>query len=190
MVNDTRVVEKNPNGPIVTVADFCEPVVDRDVFDRVQHLRRVRVGVFPALRAGSDEPGKLIAAVGLTLKYLLTGLCGAGAAARRCGRARPGTRRRRARRMRTCMPPARGRCGGVRQRPGRSRGPPARGGRRRLRFPPVPAPGRTGPGARGIPTSSRPRQANQRHPAPPNRTRGAIREAELRELGERLTGGP
>lgn len=87
VVNDTRVVEKNPDGPIVTVTDFCTPVVDRAVFDRVQHLRSVRSECSRARRAESDEPGKLIApqARGLTLKYLLTGLV-------RCGRCRSSMR--------------------------------------------------------------------------------------------------
>ena len=35
VVNDTRVVERNPDGPLVTVIEFCKAVVDREVFDRV-----------------------------------------------------------------------------------------------------------------------------------------------------------
>lgn len=82
IVNDMRIIERNPDGPLVVIDDFCEPVVDREVFDRVQQLRDIRSSQTRASRVKdeSDEPVKLIAPQGrgLTLKYLLTGLVRCG----------------------------------------------------------------------------------------------------------------
>jgi DNA invertase Pin-like site-specific DNA recombinase len=82
VVNDTRVVEANPDGALV-VPEFCEPLVSRELFDRVQRLRQVRAERIRAARQAAKEEGpqKRIAPQvrGLTLKYLLTGLA-------RCGR--------------------------------------------------------------------------------------------------------
>ena len=77
IVNDTRVVEPNPNGPEV-IKDFCQPVVDRDLFDRVQELKnaRSRAILEARSRAADDGPTKLIApqSRGLVLKNILSGL--------------------------------------------------------------------------------------------------------------------
>jgi DNA invertase Pin-like site-specific DNA recombinase len=191
VVNDTRVIEKNPDGPVVTVPDFCEPVVDRDLFDRVQHLRSVRSECSRARRAGADEPGKLIAPQGrgLTLKYLLTGLV-------RCGCCRSSMRpipsRHETKTNKTyaythyaCPRAGAGACDNGRYvREDHLRA--AVIGRLRARlFPPPDEPDRVPAWFPDL--VARVRQELERHRAT-EPDRGAIREAELRELCERLAG--
>jgi DNA invertase Pin-like site-specific DNA recombinase len=84
VVNDTRVVELNLEGPEL-IPEFCAPIVSAELFERVQQQRRARSEQIRRSRqqkAGAEEqgPGKLIApqARGLTLKYLLTGLVRCG----------------------------------------------------------------------------------------------------------------
>jgi DNA invertase Pin-like site-specific DNA recombinase len=82
VVNDTRVVEPNPDGAEL-VPDFCPALVSVELYERVQRLRRARGEQIRAARRDRDEgagPAKLIApqARGLTLKYLLTGLVRCG----------------------------------------------------------------------------------------------------------------
>jgi hypothetical protein len=77
VVNDTRVIEPNPDGAEV-IPGFCPPIIDFELFERVQRLRRARGEQVKRSRAAATpgpEP-KLIAPQGrgLTLKYLLTGL--------------------------------------------------------------------------------------------------------------------
>lgn len=81
VVNDTRVVEANPDGGEV-VPGFCDPLVSQELFDRVQRLRDARAARIQASRQkNAAAPAKRITPQvrGLTLKYLLTGLV-------RCGR--------------------------------------------------------------------------------------------------------
>jgi DNA invertase Pin-like site-specific DNA recombinase len=77
VVNDTRVIEPNPDGAEV-ISDFCPPLVGVELFDRVQQLRRARGSAIRECRrqAADQVPPKLIApqARGMTLKYLLSGL--------------------------------------------------------------------------------------------------------------------
>ncbi len=77
VVNDTRVVEPNPDGAEV-VPDFCPPLVSAELFQQVQKLREVRARQIRRSRRkeAAESPPKLIAPQGrgLTLKYLLTGL--------------------------------------------------------------------------------------------------------------------
>jgi DNA invertase Pin-like site-specific DNA recombinase/DNA-binding CsgD family transcriptional regulator len=77
VVNDTRVVEANPDGAEL-IRGFCPAIVSVELFDRVQQVRRLRGARIKELRQApeADDPPKLIApqAPGLTLKYLLTGL--------------------------------------------------------------------------------------------------------------------
>jgi DNA invertase Pin-like site-specific DNA recombinase len=79
VVNDTRVVELNPDGPEL-LPGFCPPIVSVALFERVQELRRLRGEQIKRIRKAreldSGEAPKLIApqGQGLTLKYLLTGL--------------------------------------------------------------------------------------------------------------------
>jgi site-specific DNA recombinase len=89
VVNDTRVVEPNPDGPEL-IPDFCTPLVPVDLFERVQQLfqaRSARVEEQRRPATDADSPAKLITpqARGLTLKYLLTGLA-------RCGSCRASMR--------------------------------------------------------------------------------------------------
>jgi DNA invertase Pin-like site-specific DNA recombinase len=80
VVNDTRVVEANPDGPEL-IPGFCPPLVSVELYERVQRQRQARGEQIRRSRrrevgTGQEGPGKLIApqARGLTLKYLLTGL--------------------------------------------------------------------------------------------------------------------
>jgi DNA invertase Pin-like site-specific DNA recombinase len=82
VVDDTRVIERNPDGPEV-LPGFCAPLVDADLFERVQDLRRARSERNRECRraaAAAATTEKLIApqSRGLTLKYLLTGLVRCG----------------------------------------------------------------------------------------------------------------
>jgi DNA invertase Pin-like site-specific DNA recombinase len=90
VVNDTRVIEANPDGPEL-IASFCTPIVSVELYERVQQMRRFRGDQIKRSRApalpDADQPAKLIApqAPGLALKYLLTGLV-------RCGNCRASMR--------------------------------------------------------------------------------------------------
>jgi DNA invertase Pin-like site-specific DNA recombinase len=82
VVNDTRVVEPNPDGAEV-IADFCPAIVGADLFERVQHLREARSQQIQQSRrrqrdAGSADKWIQPQSRGLTLKYLLTGLVRCG----------------------------------------------------------------------------------------------------------------
>src|SRR5262249_33441648 len=81
VVNDTRVVEPNPDGAEV-IPGFCQPLVSAELFERVQRLRQARSQLILRSRKKGQEaaPAKLIApqSRGLTLKYLLTGLLRCG----------------------------------------------------------------------------------------------------------------
>jgi DNA invertase Pin-like site-specific DNA recombinase/DNA-binding CsgD family transcriptional regulator len=75
IVNDTRVIEPNPDGAEI-IADFCEAIVSVELFERVQQLRQVRGAQVKRSREKKDATAKFIApqAPGLALKYPLTGL--------------------------------------------------------------------------------------------------------------------
>ena len=187
VVNDTRVVEPNPDGPL-EVKDFCAPAV----FDRVRDLHAARSARTLALRAArAAGPAGLIAPQGrgLTLKYLLTGLV-------RCGRCRssmrPNSSRHTTKTGRTyaythyaCPRAGAGGCANgryVREDHLRE----AVVGRLRARlFPPPGEPG-------GVPDwfpelVARVRQECDRHHAA-GPDRATARDAELRDLGDRLAG--
>jgi hypothetical protein len=81
VVDDRRVIERNPEEEVIRVPNFCEPLVSREVWDAVQEIRRVRSErTRRARQAKRDNDGKSIAAVapGLALAYLPSGLvcCG------------------------------------------------------------------------------------------------------------------
>lgn len=81
VIDDRRVVERNPEDQFVRVPNFCAPLVSREDWEAVQELRRARSERSRLARqAKKDEGGKQIAAVtpGLSLSYLLSGLvcCG------------------------------------------------------------------------------------------------------------------
>jgi DNA invertase Pin-like site-specific DNA recombinase len=84
VVNDTRVVEKNPDGAEL-IPGFCTPLISVELFQQVQRLLEARGEQVKTSRqakqaAAGDGPAKLIApqARGLTLRYLLTGLARCG----------------------------------------------------------------------------------------------------------------
>jgi DNA invertase Pin-like site-specific DNA recombinase len=81
VVDDRRVIERNPEDEVVRVPGFCEPLVSREAWDAVQGIRRVRSErARRARQARKDHGGKQIAAVtpGLALTYLLSGLVRCG----------------------------------------------------------------------------------------------------------------
>lgn len=94
IVNDTRVIEKNPDGAEV-IADFCPALVSQEQFQRIHELRQARSEQIRRSRETPiDDTPKLIApqARGLTLKYLLSGLLRCGHC-RACLRTVPSGRR-------------------------------------------------------------------------------------------------
>jgi DNA invertase Pin-like site-specific DNA recombinase len=81
VVDDRRVIEKNPAGEVLRVPDFCEPLVPREVWEAVQQMRQQRSArAKQARQARKTASGKQIAAVtpGLALNYLLSGLVRCG----------------------------------------------------------------------------------------------------------------
>jgi site-specific DNA recombinase len=81
--DDTRWVEKNPECDILRVADFCEPLISRQLWDAVQGPRRARSEALKRSRARDDDGKQLSAVVpGITLTYPLSGLLRCG----ECGR--------------------------------------------------------------------------------------------------------
>ncbi len=80
VVDDRRVLEKNPDDRVTRIEGFCEPLVGADVWDRVQHLRTARSAAGRNARAAAQGPEKHIAPLvpGVALKYPLSGLvvCG------------------------------------------------------------------------------------------------------------------
>lgn len=83
VVNDTRVIEPNPDGAEL-VPNFCTPLISVELYERVQHLRKRRADQIQQSRQPvTTEPGsgaKMIAPQtrGLALKFLLTGLVRCG----------------------------------------------------------------------------------------------------------------
>jgi DNA invertase Pin-like site-specific DNA recombinase len=79
VVNDTRVIEPNPDG-VELIPNFCPPLIGVDLYERVGRIRRTRGEQIRNVRSGrgvdNATSAKLIApqARGLTLNYLLSGL--------------------------------------------------------------------------------------------------------------------
>ncbi|MBL8792400.1 MAG: recombinase family protein [Planctomycetia bacterium] len=81
IINDTRVLQANPQEEWLRVPDFCDSIVPVELWDRVQALRQQRRQQIIAGRQRQDNTdGKQIAppAPGLALKYLLSGLVRCG----------------------------------------------------------------------------------------------------------------
>ena len=82
VVNDARVIERNSEKEFERVSGFCEPLVEIEVFQRVQALKQARSAAAAAARAAQGRPSdeKLIEPVsrGLVLNHLLTGLVRCG----------------------------------------------------------------------------------------------------------------
>lgn len=88
--DEVRVCESNDPRKIMIVNQFCEPIVSRELWDRVQTVRNSRRKTFGQARDQQAEPDKLIRPLvsGVGLKHLLSGLarCGeCGAAMRPIG---------------------------------------------------------------------------------------------------------
>jgi len=77
IVDDTRVVERNAEEDMLRVPDFCEPIIDRELWEQVQAVRQMRRDrIAEARRRKAEANGKLIEppAPGVSVKYLLSGL--------------------------------------------------------------------------------------------------------------------
>jgi len=77
IVDDQRVIEPNLAEDVIRVPDFCEPLVSRELWERVQAVRQARREAAAKARSrNAEDDGKQIKAPapGMTLKYLLTGL--------------------------------------------------------------------------------------------------------------------
>lgn len=88
VINDTRVLQENPEAEWLRVPDYCEPIVSQEVWDVVQAPRQKRRDqVRERRRRKENDDGKQIAppTPGLPLKYLLGGLV-------RCGRCKAAMR--------------------------------------------------------------------------------------------------
>lgn len=79
IINDVRRVRKHEDRDILRVPEFCEPLVERELWDRVQTLLGIRSEATKRRRKQA-ETGKQIEALapGLALKYLLSGLVRCG----------------------------------------------------------------------------------------------------------------
>jgi DNA invertase Pin-like site-specific DNA recombinase len=80
-IEDRRVRQRNDTGDVIRVEGFCDPLVERAIWERVQELRRARAQRITAVRAARKRAGvKSIVAVapGLALKYPLSGLVRCG----------------------------------------------------------------------------------------------------------------
>lgn len=83
IVNDVRRVRKHEERDVLRVPNFCEPIIERALWDRVQAQLDIRSDVMKRRRK-KPESGKQIEALapGLALKYLLSGLVRCGSCRR------------------------------------------------------------------------------------------------------------
>lgn len=72
IVDDVRVVQAIPEDEWERIEGFCEPLVDRDVWESVQHLRNERRQKLAESR--TPEEVSRMDRLGIALKYPLTGL--------------------------------------------------------------------------------------------------------------------
>lgn len=81
IISDCRVIEKVSSEDQIRVDDYCEPIIDRSVYERVNQIRKTRGQLRKAaLAASSTKCHKQLRAraPGMTLRYLLTGLVRCG----------------------------------------------------------------------------------------------------------------
>lgn len=80
VIADRRVSRRNEGAEVLYVEDFCEPLVERTVFDAVHQQRRERAARLRAVRKKWKTGGKQLRATvpGVTLKYPLTGFVRCG----------------------------------------------------------------------------------------------------------------
>src|SRR4029077_2506882 len=79
--DDVRKKERNPEEEILVIENFCEPLVDKELWSAVQAVRNRRREQLKLLQTKSNgEDEKLIAplAPGMALTYLLSGLVRCG----------------------------------------------------------------------------------------------------------------
>jgi hypothetical protein len=77
IVDDARVIEPNAPEDVLFVPEFCEPLISRDRWNKVQAIREVRrERAIASRRRKAAADGKQIEALapGLALNYLLSGL--------------------------------------------------------------------------------------------------------------------
>jgi DNA invertase Pin-like site-specific DNA recombinase len=80
VVDDTRILQKNPESEVIRIPGFCEPIYPREDWDAIQDVRnerRKRLKEAAAVRAsavGGDVKQLAATAPGMVLAYLLTGL--------------------------------------------------------------------------------------------------------------------
>lgn len=82
-IDETRVVDPNPPEDHVRVTEFCEPLVERALWDSVQKLRQQRAAAIAQRR---NQGSSRMRGSGMTLKYPLSGLvrCECGASMNPC----------------------------------------------------------------------------------------------------------
>ena len=67
IVDDVRVLERNPDDEILRVTEFCDPIVSRDEFNEVAAGRKAR-------RTNGGGGKNKSSRIGMVYKYVLTGL--------------------------------------------------------------------------------------------------------------------
>ena len=80
IISEVRVCERNEPEKIMIVSDFCEPIVSRELWDRVQVVRNSRRKTTGQARDQQNKAEKLIRPLvsGIGIKHLLSGLARCG----------------------------------------------------------------------------------------------------------------
>ena len=71
IVDDMRILERNPDDEVMRVPDFCEPIIEKTIFDQVGQFREAR-------RTNGKATDNTRRQVGMTYSYMLTGLVRCG----------------------------------------------------------------------------------------------------------------
>ena len=72
IVDDIRILERNPDDEVMRVPNFCEPIIEKAIFDQVGQFREARRTNRSTTEAGTQRQ------VGMTYNYMLTGLVRCG----------------------------------------------------------------------------------------------------------------
>ena len=72
IVDDMRVLERNPDDEVMRVPNFCEPIIEKAIFDQVGQFREARRTNRPKTDVNTHRQ------VGMTYNYMLTGLVRCG----------------------------------------------------------------------------------------------------------------
>ncbi|MBN69887.1 MAG: hypothetical protein CME32_11495 [Gimesia sp.] len=81
IISDCHVIEKVPTEEQLCIDGYCDPIVDRDVFERIGKIRKIRGDLRRAVQTKDlpqSEKQIKAPAPGMTLRYLLTGLVRCG----------------------------------------------------------------------------------------------------------------